>query len=116
MYLSIAEDAQQKSVQDERMSIDDGGFATFELRQSKRGTLRKNTLSRKANGNHIAKSPPRPSPGSITYSDDEEDTKGYDDNCDSSSLTEKPSEISSTDSQVTFAVFLQHDTVLLVYL
>ncbi|KAG1663046.1 Protein sidekick [Nymphon striatum] len=92
-------EAQQKTVQDERMSIDDGGFATFELRQSKRGTLRRNTLSRKSATNQIAKSPPRPSPGSITYSDDEDNTKGYDDNCDSSSLTEKPSEISSTDSQ-----------------
>ncbi|KAG8178294.1 hypothetical protein JTE90_025804, partial [Oedothorax gibbosus] len=41
-------------------------------------------------------SPPRPSPGSCTYSDDD-DTKGYDENCDSSSLTEKPSEMSSSD-------------------
>ncbi|XP_064477865.1 protein sidekick-like isoform X1 [Ornithodoros turicata] len=44
------------------------------------------------------RSPPRPSPASITYSD-EEDAKGYDDHCDSSSITEKPSEISSSESQ-----------------
>ncbi|XP_067118957.1 protein sidekick [Centruroides vittatus] len=89
-----------KSLQDDHLSMDDGGFATFELRQSKRGTLCKNSLSRKSTSTVITKSPPRPSPASITYSDDE-DVKGYDENCDSSSLTEKPSEISSTDSQGT---------------
>lgn len=47
----------------------------------------------------FCRSPPRPSPGSVTYSDDD-DTKGYDENCDSSSLTEKPSEMSSSESQV----------------
>lgn len=93
-----------KSIQDDRISMDDGGFATFELRQSKRGTLCKNTLTRKG-GNTLkmaakTKLPPRPSPASVTYSDDES-AKGYDDQCDSSSLTEKPSEISSTDSQAT---------------
>lgn len=88
----------QKTIQDDRVSMDDGGFATFELRQSKRGTLCKNSLSRKNNNTVLTKSPPRPSPGSVTYSDDE-DVKGYDDNCDSSSLTEKPSEMSSSDSQ-----------------
>jgi hypothetical protein len=46
-----------------------------------------------------AKPPPRPTPGSVTYTDDESD-KAYDNNPDESSLTEKPSEISSTDSQV----------------
>ncbi|GFS62690.1 protein sidekick [Trichonephila inaurata madagascariensis] len=88
----------QKSIHDDHMSIDDGGFATFELRQSKRGTLCKNSLARKNNNAMLTKSPPRPSPGSVTYSDDD-DTKGYDENCDSSSLTEKPSEMSSSDSQ-----------------
>ncbi|GFS86545.1 protein sidekick [Nephila pilipes] len=88
----------QKSIHEDHMSIDDGGFATFELRQSKRGTLCKNSLARKNNNAMLTKSPPRPSPGSVTYSDDD-DTKGYDENCDSSSLTEKPSEISSSDSQ-----------------
>ncbi|KFM81271.1 Protein sidekick, partial [Stegodyphus mimosarum] len=88
----------QKSVHDDHLSMDDGGFASFELRQSKRGTLCKNSLSRKNNNAMLTKSPPRPSPGSVTYSDDD-DTKGYDENCDSSSLTEKPSEMSSSDSQ-----------------
>ncbi|KAF8795300.1 Protein sidekick like protein [Argiope bruennichi] len=88
----------QKSIHDDHISIDDGGFATFELRQSKRGTLCKNSLARKNNNAILTKSPPRPSPGSVTYSDDD-DTKGYDENCDSSSLTEKPSEMSSSDSQ-----------------
>ncbi|XP_054706957.1 protein sidekick-like [Uloborus diversus] len=86
----------QKSIHDDHMSMDDGGFATFELRQSKRGTLCKNSLARKNNNAMLTKSPPRPSPGSVTYSDDD-DTKGYDENCDSSSLTEKPSEMSSSD-------------------
>ncbi|XP_076305612.1 sidekick cell adhesion molecule isoform X1 [Tachypleus tridentatus] len=90
----------QKSMQEDHISMNDEGFATFELRQSRRGTLRKNSLSRKSNGTLVSKPPPRPSPGSITYSDDE-DIKGYDENGDSSSLTEKPSEISSTDSQAT---------------
>ncbi|RWS11549.1 sidekick-like protein [Dinothrombium tinctorium] len=43
------------------------------------------------------KSPPRPAPGSLTYSDDEEDTKDinlYGSNSDS--VTEKPSELSSS--------------------
>ncbi|XP_015923362.1 protein sidekick isoform X2 [Parasteatoda tepidariorum] len=88
----------QKSIHDDHMSMDDGGFPTFELRQSKRGTLCKNSLSRKNHNAMLTKCPPRPSPGSVTYSDDD-DTKGYDENCDSSSLTEKPSEMSSSDSQ-----------------
>jgi len=55
------------------------------------------TLKRGSLG--AAKAPPRPTPGSVTYTDDESD-KAYDNNPDESSLTEKPSEISSTDSQV----------------
>lgn len=45
----------QKSVHDDHMSMDDGGFATFELRQSKRGTLCKNSLSRKNNNAILTK-------------------------------------------------------------
>ena len=48
----------------------------------------------------LGKSPPRPSPASVAYHSDEESLKGYDENPDDSSVTEKPSEISSTDSQV----------------
>lgn len=99
---SSVTDEAQKIPQDDKLSVDDGGFATFELHQPRRGTLRKSTLTRKGfkGVNGKIKSPPRPSPRSVNYSD-EEDLKGYgyDDNCDDSSLTEKPSEVSSSDSQ-----------------
>ncbi|XP_045445941.1 protein sidekick isoform X2 [Melitaea cinxia] len=47
----------------------------------------------------LAKSPPRPLPASVKYHSDEESLRGYDENPDDSSLTEKPSEMSSSDSQ-----------------
>ena len=108
------------------VSLDDAAsYATFEMRQSRRGTLKsqrgtlRSMASRKsvatastmpaagggAAGAHNfamingARAPPRPTPSLVRYSD--EDDKGYDENPDDSdSLTEKPSEISSTDSQV----------------
>lgn len=46
------------------------------------------------------KAPPRPSPASVRYHSDEESVRAYDENPDDSSLTEKPSEMSSSDSQV----------------
>ena len=59
------------------------------------------------NGNNFAmigssRQPPRPAPSLVRYSDEDDDSaKGYDENPDDTdSLTEKPSEISSTDSQV----------------
>ncbi|XP_019697114.1 protein sidekick isoform X2 [Harpegnathos saltator] len=67
------------------------------------GTLgKRSTLARKAippPPAMLGKSPPRPSPASVAYHSDEESLKGYDENPDDSSVTEKPSEISSTDSQ-----------------
>ncbi|CAG9821930.1 unnamed protein product, partial [Phaedon cochleariae] len=48
---------------------------------------------------HGGKSPPRPSPASVPYNSDEESLKGYDDQPDDSSVTEKPSEMSSSESQ-----------------
>ncbi|XP_044015450.1 protein sidekick isoform X2 [Aphidius gifuensis] len=69
------------------------------------GTLgKKNTLNRKTIHPQLpppihGKSPPRPSPASVAYHSDEESLKGYDENPDDSSVTEKPSEISSSDSQ-----------------
>ena len=58
---------------------------------------RKSTNFAMING---SRNPPRPAPGMVQYSD-EDSAKGYDENPDDSdSLTEKPSEISSTDSQV----------------
>ncbi|XP_052873091.1 protein sidekick [Anopheles cruzii] len=47
----------------------------------------------------LGKLPPRPSPGSVEYHSDEESLKCYDENPDDSSVTEKPSEVSSSDSQ-----------------
>ena len=85
------------------------GFSTFEMRSSRRGTMKsqrgtmKSTSSRKSSNLAMinsSRNPPRPTPGMVNYSD-EDSGKGYDDNPeDSDSLTEKPSEISSTDSQV----------------
>lgn len=47
----------------------------------------------------LGKPPPRPSPASVAYHSDEESLRAYDENPDDSSLTEKPSEMSSSDSQ-----------------
>ena len=87
------------------------GFSTFEMRASRRGTMKsqrgtmKSTTSRKSSNLAMinsSRNPPRPTPGLVNYSD-EDSGKGYDENPDDSdSLTEKPSEISSTDSQVGF--------------
>lgn len=81
----------------ETASIEEGVLygSSVELRQSHKKV---STLKRKSNGGAL-KPPPRPTPGSVTYTDDESD-KAYDHNPDESSLTEKPSEISSSDSQV----------------
>ena len=82
--------------------------------KSQRGTM-KSTTSRKSSNLAMinsSRNPPRPTPGLVNYSD-EDSGKGYDENPDDSdSLTEKPSEISSTDSQVgfhssSFSLFLQ---------
>ena len=90
------------------------GFSTFEMRHSRRGTLKstrgtiKSTTSRKSNNLAMinsSRAPPRPTPSMVNYSD-EDSAKGYDENPDDSdSLTEKPSEISSTDSQVGFIFY-----------
>lgn len=98
------------------MDIDDRQQLAMELYRSRHsggagGTLgKRSTLARK----HLAppgppmlgKSPPRPSPASVAYHSDEESLKGYDENPDDSSVTEKPSEISSSDSQVSLLVYL----------
>jgi len=72
--------------------------------KSQRGTM-KSTSSRKSTNLAMinsSRAPPRPNPGLVNYSD-EDSAKGYDENPDDSdSLTEKPSEISSTDSQESF--------------
>ena len=66
------------------------------------GTLKRNTLNRKSQiapnvPPLVGKSPPRPSPANVVYHSDEESLKGYDENPDDSSLTEKASELSSSD-------------------
>ncbi|XP_051792489.1 protein sidekick-2 isoform X3 [Erpetoichthys calabaricus] len=79
----------------EMVSLDEGRFPALELNNRRLSV--KNSFCRK-NGVYT-RSPPRPSPGSLHYSDEDVSTK-YNDliPAESSSLTEKPSEIS--DSQV----------------
>ncbi|XP_041939869.1 LOW QUALITY PROTEIN: protein sidekick-2-like [Alosa sapidissima] len=79
----------------EMVRLDESRFPALEL--SNRRLSVKNSFCRK-NGVYT-RSPPRPSPGSLHYSDEDVSTK-YNDliPAESSSLTEKPSEIS--DSQV----------------
>ncbi|XP_063224987.1 protein sidekick isoform X2 [Bacillus rossius redtenbacheri] len=72
-----------------------GGCGTL----GKRGTLGRKSLHQPPGPPMLGKSPPRPSPASVAYHSDEESLKGYDENPDDSSVTEKQSEISSTDSQ-----------------
>lgn len=97
------------------MSIDDRQELALELYRSRHGmgngtlsvnggTIRR-TIGRKPSAQPSAaaalgKSPPRPSPASVAYHSDEESLKCYDENPDDSSVTEKPSEVSSSDSQV----------------
>lgn len=56
----------------------------------------------------LGKTPPRPSPASVAYHSDEESLKCYDENPDDSSVTEKPSEVSSSDSQVSICAGRSH--------
>ncbi len=60
---------------------------------------KRNTLNRKSAHvqSVVSKSPPRPSPANVVYHSDEESLKDYDENPDDSSLTEKASEMSSSD-------------------
>ncbi|XP_047428886.1 protein sidekick-2 isoform X1 [Mugil cephalus] len=80
----------------EMVHLDEGRFPSLELNNRRLSV--KNSFCRK-NGIYT-RSPPRPSPGSLHYSDEDVSTK-YNDliPAESSSLTEKPSEIS--DSQDT---------------
>lgn len=72
---------------------EEGGFATTEIRQSRR------SLARIGNGtlrSQHSRGPPRPSPASVTYSEDLEGAKGPlpdSDDDGSSSTTEKPSNL-----------------------
>ncbi|KYM76056.1 Protein sidekick [Atta colombica] len=108
------QEAQKTLEESMAMDADDRQESDLELYRSRQGggsavnaasgTLgKRNTLARKVMHppppTMLGKSPPRPSPASVAYHSDEESLKGYDENPDDSSVTEKPSEISSTDSQ-----------------
>ncbi|XP_012155263.1 protein sidekick isoform X7 [Ceratitis capitata] len=62
------------------------------------GTLGKKSSNRPPTNLTLGKSPPRPSPASVAYHSDEESLKCYDENPDDSSVTEKPSEVSSSEA------------------
>merc|ERR1719266_422607 len=110
------EQAKEQVINDGSM---EDGFSTFEMRASRRGTMKsqrgtmKSTTSRKSSNLAMinsSRAPPRPNPGLVNYSD-EDSGKGYDENPDDSdSLTEKPSEISSTDSQESFLQGTESDS------
>ncbi|CAB0041624.1 unnamed protein product [Trichogramma brassicae] len=107
------EEAQKTLEESMAMDIEDRHESDLELYRSRQGAIasisngtlgKRSTLSRKPMHPPppavYGKSPPRPSPASVAYHSDEESLKGYDENPDDSSVTEKPSEISSTDSQL----------------
>lgn len=122
----ITEEAQKTLEESMAMDAEDRQESDLVLYRSRQGggtinaasgTLgKRNTLARKAMHPPppamLGKSPPRPSPASVAYHSDEESLKGYDENPDDSSVTEKPSEISSTDSQV----ILEKETIVYLFL
>ncbi|XP_050344863.1 protein sidekick isoform X1 [Nymphalis io] len=97
----LSEEAQKTLEESLAGETDERGSLALELYRSRQNSAASaggaGTLRRKAPA--LAKSPPRPSPASVAYHSDEESLRGYDENPDDSSLTEKPSEMSSSDSQ-----------------
>ncbi|BES97569.1 Immunoglobulin V-set domain [Nesidiocoris tenuis] len=89
------QEAQKTLEESMAMDLDDRQELAMEVYRGKRN----GTLGRSHPAPVLAKSPPRPSPASVAYHSDDESLKAYDENPDDSSLTEKPSEISSSDSQ-----------------
>jgi len=112
MLILYIEEAQKTLEESMVMDIDDRQQLAMELhrtrmsnnnslgRMSIHNTLHHSLHRRKPPIGTLGKSPPRPSPASVPYHSDDDSVKGYDENPDDSSVTEKPSEISSTDSQV----------------
>lgn len=99
------EEAQKTLEESLAGETDERGSLALDLYRSRQNSVASagagaGTLRRKAAAPSLAKSPPRPSPASVAYHSDEESLRGYDENPDDSSLTEKPSEMSSSDSQV----------------
>ncbi|XP_065084747.1 protein sidekick isoform X5 [Ochlerotatus camptorhynchus] len=114
------QEAQKTLEESMAMSIDERQELALELYRSRHGVTSNNgtlngtgTMGRRtgtilggrkpqtsaAAAASLGKSPPRPSPASVAYHSDEESLKCYDENPDDSSVTEKPSEVSSSDSQ-----------------
>lgn len=107
------------------MSVDERQELALELYRSRNGAPSTisgtGTLSRRLHGtlnrkvqpttSVLGKSPPRPSPANVAYHSDEESLKCYDENPDDSSVTEKPSEASSSDSQVSFELLGRRQTL-----
>lgn len=112
MLIIFIEEAQKTLEESMAMSMGDHQDLAMELYRSHRGNGNISSLSSMGKRSTLArkqvqppppilgKSPPRPSPASVPYNSDEESLKGYDENPDDSSVTEKPSEMSSSDSQV----------------
>lgn len=94
-YKKELRESVQRRQEGDPLSPDDGSRAAG-FGSPSSGTA-KRSLGRNARRPPL-RSPPRPSPASVTYSD-EDDAKAYDEHCDSSSITEKPSEMSSSESQ-----------------
>ena len=119
------------------MSIDERQELALELYRSRHGVTSNNgtlngtsTLGRRtgtilggsrkpqtsaAAAASLGKSPPRPSPASVAYHSDEESLKCYDENPDDSSVTEKPSEVSSSDSQVSCLLHVVEESEMTEY-
>lgn len=116
--VKFAEEAQKTLEESIAMSVDERQELALELYRSRHGlntsstnpmgTLGRSkggTIKKSSTGNQSAtlgKSPPRPSPASVAYHSDEESLKCYDE--EDSSVTEKPSELSSSESQVNFQI------------
>lgn len=79
------------------------------------GTLGRKNNNRPPNNVQLGKSPPRPSPASVAYHSDEESLKCYDENPDDSSVTEKPSEVSSSEASQVDTNFVFNTFVRICY-
>ncbi|XP_072943917.1 protein sidekick isoform X2 [Epargyreus clarus] len=90
----------QKSLEESLAGeTDERGSLALELYRSRQNSASSAAAPRRKAAPALAKCPPRPSPASVAYHSDEESLRAYDENPDDSSLTEKPSEMSSSDSQ-----------------
>lgn len=129
MMISISADEAQKTLEESiAMSVDERQELAIEMYRSRHGltnaaatntmgTIGRNkggAITKKSTQNShsatLGKSPPRPSPASVAYHSDEESLKCYDE--EDSSVTEKPSEISSSESQVSTLISFLSFTLL----